>query len=169
MARVCDHDVAAFEAIYDAYNRLVFGIAIRMLGDPMAAEDLTQAVFLKVWSDPASYRAGNFGAWLSRVTRNRSLDVLRFRTSHQGVELPMDLPLDELLDDTVFARLEAEQVRGALSRLPAEQRDLIELGFFGGITHEEIAKRTATPLGTVKTRIRAGLKKMRVALEAPVR
>ena len=165
MGRVRERDAAAFEAVYDAFYRLVYGIAIRMLGDTMAAEDLTQAVFLKVWSSPGAFAGGNFNAWIARVTRNRALDVLRSRSSRAEGELPADVPVDGELDETVFAQLDGERVRSALARLPDEQRLPIELGFFGGITHEEIAKRTATPLGTVKTRIRAGLKKLRFELE----
>ena len=150
MARVCDRDVAAFEAIYDSYNRLVHSIALKMLQDVMAAEDLTQAIFLKIWSAPEAYVSGNFGAWIARVTRNRALDVLRSRAAHAEGEMPADVPLDVVLDDVVFSKLDAERVRGALERLPDEQRYPIELGFFGGVTHEEIARRTATPLGTVQ-------------------
>ena len=169
MSRVRNQDVAAFEAIYRSYHRLVYGIALKMLQDAMAAEDLTQAVFLKIWSSPDSFSAGNFGAWIARVTRNRALDVLRSRASHgEGGELPVDLPVEAVIDDTVFAKLDAENVRRALDTLPAEQRAPIELGFFAGVTHEEIARRTDTPLGTVKTRIRAGLRKLRSALEASV-
>jgi RNA polymerase sigma-70 factor (ECF subfamily) len=166
MERVRDRDVAAFESIYDAYHRLVHGIALKMLQDVMAAEDLTQAVFLKIWSQPDAFAGGNFGAWVARVTRNRALDVLRSRAVRAEGDMPDDIPLDDLLDETVFARLDGERVRGALAGLPEEQRTPIELGFFVGITHEEIARRTATPLGTVKTRIRAGLRKLRTALEA---
>ena len=169
MSRVRNQDVAAFEAIYGSYHRLVYGIALKMLQDAMAAEDLTQAVFLKVWSSPSSFVAGNFGAWIARVTRNRALDVLRSRAAQgEGSELPLDLPVEGVIDDTVFAKLDAESVRRALETLPAEQRAPIELGFFAGVTHEEIARRTDTPLGTVKTRIRAGLRKLRSALEASV-
>jgi RNA polymerase sigma-70 factor (ECF subfamily) len=168
MARIRERDTAAFEAIYDGYHRLVFGIALKMLGDAMAAEDLTQAVFLKVWSAPDAYTAGNFGAWIARVTRNRALDMLRSRALRVESDLPADIAFDGSLDETVFATLDAERVRAALASLPQEQRGAIELGFFGGITHEEIARRTATPLGTVKTRIRAGLRKLRLQLEATV-
>ncbi len=168
MARVRERDVAAFEALYDGYHRLVHGIALKMLQDTAAAEDLTQAVFLKIWSTPDSFSSGNFGAWIARVTRNRALDTLRSRAVHASEELPTDIALDVVLDDAVFAKLDAESVRRALGRLPAEQREPIVLGFFGGVTHEEIARRTATPLGTVKTRIRAGLRKMRVSLETSV-
>ena len=168
MARVRDRDVAAFEVIYDSYHRLVYGIALKMLQDPMAAEDLTQAVFLKVWSAPDAFAAGNFGAWISRVTRNRALDTLRSRALRVESDMPTDVPFDGSLDDTVFAALDAARVRLALAALPDEQRGPIELGFFGGVTHEEIARRTATPLGTVKTRIRAGLRKLRTQLETSV-
>jgi RNA polymerase sigma-70 factor (ECF subfamily) len=166
MARVRDRDVAAFEAIYDAFHRLVYGISLRMLGDNAGAEDLTQAVFLKVWSSPESFVSGNLGAWLSRVTRNRALDVLRSRAVRSEQELAGDVPLEGSIDDVVFARLDGARVRAALAELPQEQRSLIELGFFAGVTHEEIARRTSTPLGTVKTRIRSGLRKLRSALEA---
>lgn len=168
MERVRARDVAAFESIYDAYHRLVYGIALKMLQDVMAAEDLTQAVFLKIWSRPDAFESGNFGAWIARVTRNRALDVLRGRALRAEGEMPVDVPLEGSLDETVFARLDGDLVRAALGSLPAEQRGPIELGFFGGITHEEIARRTATPLGTVKTRIRAGLRKLRSALETSV-
>ena len=83
-------------------------------------------------------------------------------------EMPADIPLEGSLDETVFARLDGERVRRALAALPDEQRKPIELGFFGGMTHDEIARRSELPLGTVKTRIRAGLKKLRVSLEGSV-
>ena len=165
MVRVRSRDVAAFETIYDAYHRLVYGIALRMLGDGVAAEDLTQAVFLKVWTSPESFVSGNLAAWLSRVTRNRALDVLRSRTVRSETEMPADIAVEGALDETVLARIDGERVRAALATLPTDQRSPIEMGFFAGITHEEIARRTGTPLGTVKTRIRAGLKKLRMALE----
>jgi RNA polymerase sigma-70 factor (ECF subfamily) len=168
MARVRERDSSAFEALYDGYHRLVFGIALSMLAEPRAAEDLTQSVFLKIWSAPDAYATGNFGAWLSRITRNRALDVLRGRAARPEDELPVDVPLDVTTDEIVFARLDGQHVRRALDRLPAEQRQAIELGFFGGITHEEIARRTATPLGTVKTRIRSGLRKLRESLQTSV-
>lgn len=168
MMRVRERDVAAFEALYDSYNRLVYGIALKMLQDRMAAEDLTQAVFLKVWSAPDAFVGGNFGAWIGRVTRNRALDVLRSRAVRSEDELPADVPVEGALDDAVLSHIDGERVRLALEQLPQEQRRAIELGFFGGVTHEEIARRTATPLGTIKTRIRSGLHKLRVALETSV-
>jgi RNA polymerase sigma-70 factor, ECF subfamily len=168
MMRVRARDAGAFETIYDDYHRLVYGVAMRMLGDATAAEDVTQAVFLKVWSSPDLFRGGNFTAWIARVTRNRALDVLRSRDAQEKSELPESLPETETLEDVAFANLDASLVRSALETLPPEQREPIELGFFGGITHEEIARRTGTPLGTIKTRIRMGLRKLRSALEGAV-
>jgi len=164
MERLRTRDVAAFESLYDSYHRLVFGIGLRMLGDPSMAEDLTQTVFMKIWSAPEAFRGGSFVAWVSRVSRNRALDVLRARAARPEMEFPTDLPLDGALDDDVLARLDAQSVRDALATLPPEQRGLIEQGFFGGVTHQELAERTATPLGTVKTRIRSGLRKLRKEL-----
>ncbi len=168
IARVRERDVAAFEALYDAYHRLVHGIALKMLGDAMAAEDLTQAVFLKVWSAPETFKGGNFGAWIARVTRNRAVDSLRSKAVRSEDHVSVDIPLDEVIDELVLSKIDAQSVRAALAALPEQQRHPIELGFFGGITHEEIARRTETPLGTVKTRIRAGLRKLRTQLDLSV-
>ncbi|MGA8535418.1 MAG: sigma-70 family RNA polymerase sigma factor [Candidatus Tumulicola sp.] len=168
MARVRDRDANAFESLYDAHHRLVYGIALRILGDAGAAEDVTQTVFLKVWNSPNLFRGGNFAAWIVRVTRNRALDVLRGRATRNETDLPEALPENEAMEDAAFARIDAERVRKALAALPPEQREPIELGFFGGITHEEIARRSHTPLGTIKTRIRSGLRKLRGALDEAV-
>jgi RNA polymerase sigma-70 factor (ECF subfamily) len=168
MERLRARDPVAFEQLYDAYHRLVFGIALRMLSDTTMAEDLTQSVFLKIWTSPDSFRDGNFSAWLSRVTRNRALDVLRSPASRTEAEIPVDLATDGTVDDIVFAKIDSQRVRTALAALPAEQRSPIEMGFFGGITHEEIARRTGIPLGTVKTRIRSGLRRLRDDLQSAV-
>jgi len=164
MARVRERDADAFESLYDAHHRLVYGVALRMLGDGAGAEDVTQTVFLKVWNSPDLFRGGNFAAWIVRVTRNRALDVLRTRAVRNESELSEALPEAESIEDAAFARIDAERVRAALAALPAEQREPIELGFFGGITHEELARRFDTPLGTIKTRIRSGLRKLRSSL-----
>ncbi len=168
MARVRDRDAVAFEQLYDGYHRLVFGIALRILSDAAAAEDVTQSVFLKLWGQPDIFQSGNFGAWIARVSRNRSLDMLRTKAARPEGEMPDALPVDDALEDTVFANVNGDLVRSALSKLPEEQRGLIEMGFFGGITHEEMARQTRTPLGTVKTRIRAGLRRLRGVLEGAI-
>ncbi len=169
MGRVRERDSDAFEALYDTHYRLVRGVALRMLGDAAAADDVTQTVFLKVWTAPELFRTGNFAAWIVRVTRNRALDVLRSRAQQGACELPESLPELDGIEDVALARIDAAQVRSALADLPAEQREPIELGFFGGITHEEMARRSGIPLGTIKTRIRSGLRRLRSALDTAVR
>jgi RNA polymerase sigma-70 factor, ECF subfamily len=168
MVQVRARDAAAFEALYDDHHRLVYGLALRMLGDVPSAQDVTQAVFLKVWTSPNLFAGGNFAGWILRITRNRCLDVLRSRASHQEEELPDGLPENEPIEEAAFARLNAGLVRKALETLPPDQREPIELGFFSGLTHEEIARRTGAPLGTIKTRIRSGLRKLRTSLEDTV-
>lgn len=168
MERVRARDVEAFEALYDGYHRLVFGIALRIASDTALAEDVTQSIFLKLWNTPEAFREGNFPGWLSRVTRNRALDVVRSRANQPNAEIPADVPAEASTDATVFARIDAQRVRGALSELNEEQRTPIELGFFAGITHEEIARRTGIPLGTIKTRIRTGLRRLRETLNEAV-
>ncbi len=168
MERVRARDVDAFEQLYNGYHRLVFGIALRIAADAALAEDVTQSIFLTLWSSPEAFRAGHFAAWLSRVTRNRTLDAVRSRASRPTAEIPVDLAAEASTDATVFANIDAQRVRGALSALNEEQRTPIELGFFGGITHEEIARRTGIPLGTIKTRIRTGLRRMRDTLNEAV-
>jgi RNA polymerase sigma-70 factor (ECF subfamily) len=168
MERVRARDADAFEVLYDRYHRLVYGLALRVLTDPVAAEDVTQAVFLKLWSAPASFRAGNLGAWIARVARNQAYDVLRSRAPRGDGEFPEALTADDALEDTALAHIDGERVRAALAQLPREQREPIELGFFGGSTQEEIARQTGLPLGTIKTRMRAGLRRLRAALEDAV-
>jgi RNA polymerase sigma-70 factor (ECF subfamily) len=167
MARVRTRDAAAFEALYDAHHRLVYGIAIRILGDAGAAEDVTQAVFLKIWTAPDRFESGNFAGWIARVARNQALDVLR-RKSNSETELSEAMPNSDLLEEQVFSDIDAARVRDALAQLPSEQREPIELGFFNGITHAEIARQTGIPLGTIKTRIRTGLRRLRSSLEGAV-
>jgi RNA polymerase sigma-70 factor (ECF subfamily) len=168
VARVKARDVRAFEALYDAHHRIVYGVALRILGDAHGAEDVLQTVFLKLWNSPELFRGGNFGAWIVRVTRNRALDVLRSRTTRNEGDLPETLPEGEVLEDVAFSHIDAARVRAALAGLPDEQRKPIEMGFFDGITHEEIARRCNIPLGTIKTRIRSGLRKLREALDQKV-
>ena len=165
MARVRARDARSFEALYDAFGKLVHGVALRMLGNAATAEDVTQSVFLKVWTSPDLYRGGSFASWIVRVTRNRCLDVLRKDSKNAAGEIPEDLPEAEILEEQVTLRIDAERARSAMAQLPAEQRTPIELGFFDGLTHEQIAARLDVPLGTIKTRIRAGLHKLRASLE----
>lgn len=162
--RVAERDTVAFESLYDSHHRLVFGIALRLLGDAPSAEDLTQAVFLKVWVNAASFKGGSLAAWIARVTRNAGLDVLRSRSTHHEDSIAADVPVDTAVEDAVVASINAEEVRSALAQLPDTERSPIEMGFFGGMTYSRIAVETGVPLGTVKTRIRSGLHRLRDTL-----
>lgn len=161
MQRVRRRDVRAFEVLYDRHHRLVYGLALRLLGEIPSAEDVTQAVFLTLWSVPSSFERGNFPAWVGRVTRNKCLDILRRNTRHPASELTEDIPSSDTPEEAAVARLEAGAVRNALKQIAPEQSTLIELAFFGGFTQQRIAERTGIPLGTVKTRIRAALGHLR--------
>ena len=164
MQRLARGDLVAFEMFYDAYHLLVFGIGLRLLGDGATAEDLTQGVFLKIWMSPAAYRGGSLIAWIARVARNASLDILRQRPAQRDGDIPADVPLDGALEEEVFASLDAQRVRSALRWLPANERIPIEMGFFDGKTYSVVAAEIGVPLGTVKTRIRTGLHRLRDAL-----
>lgn len=158
-------DAAAFETLYDRHHRLVYGIAMRIVAQQTVAEDVTQAVFLKIWSAPQGFEGGNFAAWAGRITRNRCLDLLRSRARHPAEELAEDSAFEDAVEETAFAHLDSAAVKTALGHIAPEQRNLIELAFFGGMTQQRIAEKTGVPLGTVKTRIRTGLQRLRLALE----
>ncbi len=168
MERVGNRDISAFDALYEKHHRLVYGIGVRILGDATAAEDLMQAVFLKIWNSPEAFHGGSLRAWLTRVARNRAIDFLRRRRTQTIDEIGVDTPDANALEDTVFSRLNAQSIRTALQALPSDQRIAIEMGFFEGLTHTAVAERLNTPLGTVKTRIRSGLRRLRSALEETV-
>lgn len=181
MQRLFLRDRHAFESIYDRHSDLVYSTALRILRDPHLAEDISQEIFVRLWRKPDSYVAerGRFLTWLISVTRNRAVDEVRARGRRQRHEtLPAnwreqerELPASEAIDPALSAHL-AEQrriVRAALAELPPEQRQVIELAFFGGLTQREIADRLSQPLGTVKTRIRLGMQKLRAAVAPEVR
>jgi RNA polymerase sigma factor (sigma-70 family) len=160
---LCADDAASFEAIYKVYRHQVYAIGKRMLEDAAAAEDIVQSVFITVWMTPGAFRGGSFAAWLTCVTKNRARDVLRARASRRETSYPLDLFVEERFED-VYTRLEMTQVHAALAELPLTQRSLIELGFLNEHSHAELVKLTGLPLGTVKTRLRAGLRALRLAL-----
>ena len=155
----------AMAAVYDRYSRIVYCIALRVLREPGLAEDVMQEVLLQVWKRPQSFvsQRGNLGAWLSVVTRNRSIDVLRKRSPLEPLDdMPLPDPRDMILESEQNWVL--DKVRGAIDSLPEEQQDPLELAYFHGLSHTEIAEKTGSPLGTVKTRIRAGLMTIRKAM-----
>ncbi len=169
-------DIQSLESLYDRYSALVFSVSLRVLHDAHLAEDVTQEVFLRLWRQPASFDPdrGRFISWLMSVTRNRALDELRRlsrRSRSEDVESDdhpiAAVPSSDRLDDPVLGAELAEQreaVRAAMTRLPPEQRRAIELAYFSGLTQVEIADVTGDPLGTVKTRIRLGMRKLRETL-----
>jgi RNA polymerase sigma-70 factor (ECF subfamily) len=157
----------AMAAVFDRYSRIVYCIALRVLREPGLAEDVMQEVLLMVWKRPQSFVAqrGNLAAWLSVVTRNRAIDVLRKRSPMQPID---EMPLPDPRNMTVASEQGwlLDKVRSVLVSLPADQQGPLELAYFQGLSHTEIAQKTGAPLGTVKTRIRAGLMTIRKAMGA---
>ncbi len=151
-------------ALYDRYSRIVYSVALRVLRDVPAAEDVLQEIFMQVWRNPGSFLAtkGSLGGWLAVVARNRSIDSLRRRRPTDQVEEIALASSFNLAEEAERNNL-MERARAAIVHLPAEQRKTLELAFFDGLTHTEIAEVTGDPLGTVKTRIRSALLTLRKA------
>ncbi len=177
MAAITAHDEQAFSSLYDRYADLVFSTSLRVLADSQLAEDTTQDVFVRLWQRPEAFVSarGRFLSWLMSVTRNRAVDELRsrgrrMRRETAGIENDGE-PIGEVdhfeNGPLHAAQLQEQQqrVRSALEDLPREQRRCLELAYFGGFTQQEIALRLHEPLGTVKTRIRLGMEKLRAALQ----
>ena len=164
IARVRAGDENAMADVYDRYSGIVYAVAMRVLGNTSSAEDVVQEVFLQLWRHPHAFDAdrGKLAPWLAVIARNRSIDVLRKRPMEDDIdELPVSTGVN--LEDEAAERLAIARVRGVLAQLPQEQRRLLEMAFFEGMTHSEIAGKTGEPLGTVKTRIRTGLQALRKA------
>ncbi len=181
MLAIVAHDEHAFSVLYDRYVDLVYSASFRVLGDAQLAEDASQDVFVRLWRRPETFIAerGRFMSWLMSVTRNRAVDELRARGRRRKREGgPLGEPDEaaepvfssELIDPLHSAELREEQatVRRALAALPREQKLCLELAYFGGLTQQEIAARLHEPLGTIKTRIRLGMQKLRRALDEKV-
>ncbi|MGC2695668.1 MAG: sigma-70 family RNA polymerase sigma factor [Candidatus Angelobacter sp.] len=164
IARIRAGDQIAMAGLYDRYSGVVYGVALRVLANTTAAEDVVQEVFLQLWRNPQAFDAdrGRLAPWLAVIARNRAIDHLRKRQPEDDIdELPLSTGLN--LEDESAQRLTAEKVRGVLKQLPQEQRKALEMAFFEGMTHTEIASKTGDPLGTIKTRIRTGLLTLRKA------
>jgi RNA polymerase sigma-70 factor (ECF subfamily) len=165
----------ALGVLYDRYSRLVFSLALHMMGDAAAAEEITQDVFYRIWEKAHTYRAdqARVSTWITSITRYRSIDLLRRRgtrpdhTSLAWDDLPMNLtPVAEGdPEDLTELSLLQKRVRAAIATLPAEQKEVLALAYFKGLTHSEIAVLLGDPLGTVKTRIRAGMQKLKEMLK----
>ena len=176
IALVARRDDEALAVLYDRYSRLVFSVAMRVVGQRMLAEEITLDAFQKVWQAAASFQQerGRFVTWLMSVTRHRAIDELRrLGVRPEGSSVELDYRLDvsaaraDTVEDLVYLRQVRESVRKALAELPEPQRQALEMAYFGGLTQQEIAERLDTPLGTVKTRMRMGMQKLRRALGEP--
>ncbi len=165
LARVRAGDQAAMGQLYDRYSNVVYSVALRVLADTAAAEDVLQDIFMQLWRNPTTFDSsrGNIAAWLSVVARHRAIDVLRKRRPETDIE-DVILASDASLDSEVDRRTFAGKVRSVLAGLPGEQRGAVEMAFFDGLTHTEIAEKTGEPLGTIKTRIRTAIISLRKAM-----
>jgi RNA polymerase sigma factor (sigma-70 family) len=171
LARLADGELDALEDLYDRYKTMAYSIAYRITNDATLAEDVVQDAFLGAWRNAARYieGRGSVKTWLLSIVHHRAIDaVRRRRPTSELPDLELPPPAAFTLPDVwaeVAAILDAETVRAALGALSDVQREAIELAYFGGMTQQEIADRTATPLGTVKSRMRLGLLAMRRDLE----
>jgi RNA polymerase sigma-70 factor (ECF subfamily) len=165
-------DPAAFEVFYDRHGGAAYSLAHRIVGNQALAEDVTQEAFLSIWRSEAGYdrTRGSVRAWALGIVRNRAIDALR-REASRGPRLDYDdegvlerRAAPERTDEEALRRETARSLRGALEELPSDQSKVIELAYYGGFTHSEIAEMLGMPLGTVKGRMRLGLEKIRAHL-----
>jgi RNA polymerase sigma-70 factor, ECF subfamily len=171
---IAEHQSAALSILYDRYGRLIFSLAYNVVQDDGLAEEITQDVFVQIWNKASTYQPGQgkVMTWLGSIARHRAIDVLRWRRSRVESRL-VDWEDDDLsrLPDGIIIEADLEviqqkkRLRQAVARLPTEQKSALALAFFKGYTHQQIADLTGEPLGTVKTRIRLAMQKLRQILE----
>ena len=174
--RITESDTDALAALYDRYGRRVFALAARILNDPISSEEITQDVFLSIWRRGASYNVakGKFTTWMFGIAHNRTIDELRKRRRDKSrysddIDDHLDISASSISpDDSAVVQSEYALVREVLETLPPPQRTVIVLSYFHGLTQVEIAEKLDQPLGTVKTRMRLGLKKLRTALDPKI-
>jgi RNA polymerase sigma-70 factor, ECF subfamily len=165
-------DAEAFATLYDRHSRAAFSLAYRMMGERQASEDLAQDAFLKVWRGASSYRAdrGSVRTWILSIVHNRGIDQIRSRASRRRTEERIEASAPRSQPSEAFAETlrnsQRDQVREALDTLPPEQLKILELAYFSGYTHVEISDLLGLPLGTVKGRMRLGLKKIKDYFES---
>jgi RNA polymerase sigma-70 factor (ECF subfamily) len=173
MGLVRENDSAAFEVVYERHADAAFSLAYRMCGKRAAAEDVVQEAFLSLWRGGGRYdrERGSVRNWVLGIVRNRAIDALRRGTVRDGRHLSDEgiaeqLQEPELTDQLVGSRERAREIRAALGELPREQSRVIELAYYGGFTHTEIAAMLGIPVGTIKGRMRLGLQKLRSTLRS---
>lgn len=170
--RILVQEESALLELYEQFGGLVYSIAVRVLNDPVLAEEVTQDVFMKVWEKAQQFDAAqaSFTTWLSRIARNSAIDALRKRQNRQPEKGSFSIDENPYAFEQTLAATYAEDptqkllVKGALNEIPSEQAELIYMAYFSGMTHNDIAATTGLPLGTVKSRIRAGMQKLREVL-----
>jgi len=152
--------------LYDRYSSVVYAVALRVLGDTGAAEDVLQEVFMQLWRNPSAFDAarGSLGGWLAVITRNRAIDSLRKRRPETDIEDVVLSVVPDLAGEAERSRA-AEKVRGVMGAMNPAQRSALEMAYWEGMSHSEIADKTGEPLGTIKTRIRTGLIALRKAFQ----
>ena len=167
LERIQRGEEQAMAILFDRYSKIVYSVALRVLRDAAAAEDVMQEIFMQIWRSPSSFVAakGSLGGWLAVVSRNRSIDMLRRKRPSEQVE-DLALASNCNLADEAERNLMMERARAGIVLLPPEQRKTLEMAFFDGLTHSEIAEMTGDPLGTVKTRIRSALLTLRKGFQA---
>ena len=166
LQRIAQSDADAFDALYDRYSGAVYSVTRGMLQDPQAAQEVTQDVFLGIWRGAHAFDAerGSPRAWILSLAHHKSVDLLR-RSRHTIVPLSETIVDDADVVAETLRKVEGVRVQRALSSLTIEQRTALVLAYYGGYTQREIAQRTGTPLGTIKTRMRDGLLRLRAVLE----
>ncbi len=167
LALVQRGDEQAMASLFDRYSKVVYSVALRVLRDPASAEDVLQEIFMQVWRSPDGFIAtrGSLGGWLAVVSRNRSIDALRRKRPTDSTD-EISLASTFNLADESERNILIEKAKQVIHLLPAEQRKTLEMAFFDGLTHSEIAEMTGDPLGTVKTRIRSALLSLRKAFQS---
>jgi len=174
MRLIAQSQPEALSELYDRYNRLVFGMARNAVGDQALAEEITQDVFMRIWNKASTYQAtqGKVVNWIAGIARNRSIDVFRHRRSLLDgnslslEELPLFDPPDSVnIERDIETKFRKQRIQQALFLLPEEQRDALAMAYFRGYTQEEVAEALGQPLGTIKTRIRLGMQKLRELLK----
>jgi RNA polymerase sigma-70 factor (ECF subfamily) len=168
LRRLAAGDVEAFAVIYDRYSRSVYSLAWKMLGDAQAAQEVTQEVFEAIWRGAKAFAPGRGRArtWILAMAHHKSVDAMRRQRVRASEPLSEAHPAEADVVALAMRRVEGTVVRAALATLPEAQRTVVVLAYYGGYTQQEIAQRLGVPLGTVKTRIRDGLQKLRDRLGA---
>jgi RNA polymerase sigma-70 factor (ECF subfamily) len=167
LSEIRSGDQVAMAQLYDRYSSVVYAVALRVLADTAAAEDVLQEVFMQLWRRPAAFDAnrGSLGPWLAVISRNRAIDLLRKRRPETDIDDVVVSVEPDMAGDAERSRAMGK-VREAMGAMPSTQRSALEMAYFEGLTHTEIAAKTGEPLGTIKTRIRAGLLALRKAVSA---